>query len=95
MQWRKFVMGRGARRYHAPGKIENRSLLTTDPRDPGANGAEGGGAAERAGAAGGRRRVRDGSLATRDRGAMEKLVPKKVRQLRTGQVCLVGGVVME
>lgn len=27
VRWTKFVLGRGARRYHAPGEIDNRSLL--------------------------------------------------------------------
>lgn len=27
VRWRKFVLGRGARRYHAPGEMDNRSLL--------------------------------------------------------------------
>ncbi|CAM9126790.1 unnamed protein product, partial [Hapterophycus canaliculatus] len=27
VRWRKFVLGRGARRYHAPGEIDNRPLL--------------------------------------------------------------------
>lgn len=27
VRWRKFVLGRGARRYHAPGEMDNRPLL--------------------------------------------------------------------
>ncbi|CAM9339819.1 unnamed protein product, partial [Laminaria digitata] len=32
VRWRKFVLGRGARRYHAPGEIDNWSLLLYNQR---------------------------------------------------------------
>ena len=81
MRWRRFVLGRGARRYHAPGEIDNWSLLSS-PRDKSetpldcAKEGVGGTLGDEGGV--GRRRGRDGALGGEGGGAVTRAVPREV-----------------